>query len=205
MADENDDDVWSDEEDFLDLDVDFGLDVAAMRRHIDDGAFEEAEDENDEYEVDEGVFAAACGGAAKALEEGTPRDWVPMPKNIRRPDRIHKQFDGASSGIPESVGVSDRTSLVNMFRLFFSMEFLTRIVHATNEYAATQRETEQDKHKGKWTPIDVPTLTKFLGLTFLMGIVRKARMKDYWNRAPELFTPYFPEVITRDRFIAILR
>jgi hypothetical protein len=56
-----------------------------------------------------------------------------------------------------------------------------------------------------WTPVTLDELWIFLGLYFLMGIIRKPSMKDYWSTSPLLTTPVFPTAMSRNRFEAILR
>ena len=209
MAEADPDPDWSDDEGYLEVDLDFEAHIEQLRRrNIDNGELEEGDDDDGQdqgYEIDEGVFAEACTGAAKTVEENTKRSWFKMHTNVRRPpDRLFP-YDDTQTGIAPEIGVTLKTSIANMFRLFFSMEFLTRIVNATNDYARSEREANPERHRSAWMPLDVPSLTKFISLTFLMGIVRKARIKDYWNQAPEIVTPYFPQVMTRDRFTSILR
>src|SRR5271165_6468793 len=48
-------------------------------------------------------------------------------------------------------------------------------------------------------------MEKFLGLLFLVRILLKPRLADYWERDPLTETPMFSKITKRDRFMYILR
>lgn len=109
---------------------------------------------------------------------------------------------GCTLEAEEKIGL---VKIVDFFKLFFSQYFLQRIINATNTYAGQQRAAEPEKHKGKWTDIEIPEMIKFFTLTMLMGLIRKPRIKDYWTRLECISTPFFTSIMRRDRFVAILR
>ena len=78
-------------------------------------------------------------------------------------------------------------------------------MESTNTYTEQVRAAKPEKHKSKWVPADTPSLIKFIGLTFIMGVLKKARIKDYWTTTPELATPFFGHVMKRDRFVVLMR
>ena len=78
-------------------------------------------------------------------------------------------------------------------------------MESTNTYAEQVRAAKPEKHKSKWVPADTPSLIKFIGLTFIMGVLKKAQIKDYLTTTPELATPFFGHVMKRDRFVVLLR
>jgi hypothetical protein len=55
----------------------------------------------------------------------------------------------------------------------------------------------------KRTDITKSEMKKFLGLTLLMGQVRKDNLKDYWSTDPAIATPVFSQTMSRNRFEAI--
>ena len=48
-------------------------------------------------------------------------------------------------------------------------------------------------------------LLAFFGLNIGMGLLRLPQIRDYWSRSKVLSTPFFPSVMSRDRFLSILR
>ena len=97
------------------------------------------------------------------------------------------------------------TTVLDYFYLFFTTSFIGQLVARTNEYAAKVRAAKPEKNKMKWAPLDSGILKKFIGLTLLMGVIKKPRIKDYWSTKPPLATPYFNWTMPRDRFTTILR
>ena len=52
-----------------------------------------------------------------------------------------------------------------------------------------------------WTDVNEEELKKLLGLIMMMGFVQKnGRLSSYWSRDERLATPFFPSVMTRNRF-----
>lgn len=94
---------------------------------------------------------------------------------------------------------------IDFMKLFVSDETLDRVVLQTNLYARQRREAEPDKHRTSWIDVTVEEFRAFLGLCFLMGVIDKPQTKQYWSTSPLLNTPYFPEIMTRDRFTQIMR
>ena len=45
----------------------------------------------------------------------------------------------------------------------------------------------------------------FIGVTIAMGMLRLPRVKDYWSTSNVLSTPWFRSIMSRDRFLEILR
>ena len=45
----------------------------------------------------------------------------------------------------------------------------------------------------------------FIGISIAMGMLHLPRLKDYWSTNTILSTPWFPSVMSRDRFLVILR
>lgn len=138
-----------------------------------------------------------------------------MPRNLQEfSGKWTRQEPGASKcppivafeediGIAPEIDKSTLKSVIDYFFLFFTMEFVTEIMNATNLYAAEVRNKET--HKAEWEPVDVPTLNVFFCLCMIMGILDKPRMKDYWTRTIEIATPFFSAMLKRDRFMTILR
>ncbi|XP_021952231.1 piggyBac transposable element-derived protein 4 [Folsomia candida] len=77
-------------------------------------------------------------------------------------------------------------------------DIVDEIITQTNLYA-------DQKAIPNWKNVGVPELWRFFGLNMLTGVVQKPSLKDYWTRDPLTATPFFNEVMSRNRFEQILR
>lgn len=102
---------------------------------------------------------------------------------------------------------STSTPLV-YFLLFLTEEILAKIVRETKRYAETFFVTNRDNlspqsRARQWAraAFDVTKLKKYLGLTLLMGLLKKKDVKMYWStKFSCLSTPYFPSVMSRNLY-----
>ena len=131
-------------------------------------------------------------------------NWTDMVKNMKKHPPL-PPFDDEDTGIAPQLGLHPQKSIVDFFRVFFTLEFIHNIVTATNSYAEAVRTAYPNKHRGKWEPVTIQDISKFIGLTFLMGLLKKPALGDYWTVTKETATPFFTTVFRRDRFFAILR
>ena len=73
-----------------------------------------------------------------------------------------------------------------------------------NRNAATNR--RGGGHKGGWHPVDRAEMQAFIGLIIATGITRLLRLAMYWETGhPLTGTPGFSNVMSRDRFLQLLR
>lgn len=135
-------------------------------------------------------------------EPGTIVRWVRQELGVGKTPPI-TNFEEETGINTEYVNKSALRSAADFFYVFFTMEIVSELVHATNAYAAEIRRTAE--HKSEWTPVDAPTMRVFLALTMLMGILDKPRLKDYWSTTVQIATPFFSSMMKRDRFTTILR
>ena len=61
------------------------------------------------------------------------------------------------------------------------------------------------EQKGVEFPFYVEELMAFLGINIGMGLLRLPQIQDYWSKSKVLSTPFFPSIMSRDRFQTILR
>ena len=104
---------------------------------------------------------------------------------------------------------NDLSTLVepeNFFGLIITDEFLLQICKWTNENASAQRNRKRrESHEKKWEPITLIKLKAFLALLFLMPLVGKPNLKDYWSNKALTSTPGLKNILTRDEFLKIKR
>ena len=85
---------------------------------------------------------------------------------------------------------------LQVFQLMLTSAILDSIVTQTKLFA------EQKK-------VDFPfcseELLAFFGLNIGMGLLRLPQIRDYWSRSKVLSTPFFSSVMSRDRFLSILK
>ena len=81
---------------------------------------------------------------------------------------------------------------------------LQKIVEEKNRYA-TQNSITQSSHIKAWSPVTETELENFLGLSILMGHVQKGDPQSYWSTDLLLHTSIFGQIMSRDRYIHILR
>ena len=84
---------------------------------------------------------------------------------------------------------------LQVFKLFFTGVILQSIVTQTNLFAAA---------KGFQLHLYVEELQAFIAMVIAMGMLRLPRVRDYWCTDEMLSTPWFPAVMSRDRFFKIL-
>lgn len=114
-----------------------------------------------------------------------------------------KDFAGGESKICDNVPLTG-IEPVHYFELFFDNSLLETIVQETNRYESQNPKADYSKMK-PWRPLTVEELKTFLGLSILMGHIRKSKLRDYWSTDPLLTTPIFRQMMTRNRYFQILK
>ena len=123
-----------------------------------------------------------------------------------------KQQDGTPT-IPDTAeskinaDLSEEPTPIDFLNLFFD-DFYNLLVTQTNLYAQQYREAHpmlpRYSRARQWKDVSVDEMKKFLALYFLTGIVRKPELGQYWSTNPLIKTPMFNEIMSRNRFKAIL-
>ena len=107
--------------------------------------------------------------------------------------------------------VSNAESPLDYFLLFYPDNVLGKVVLETNRNAAqflaanppTPHAISKEK---RWTDVSEEEVRKFIGLIMMMGFVQKnGNLMSYWSKDERLATPYFPAVMSRNRFQKIKR
>lgn len=118
------------------------------------------------------------------------------------PQRNSVQFVG-TPGLKESV--QEQTPF-SYFSLFFTQTFFKLLTVETNAYAEIVflEDCGERARISDWKDTTVDEMKIFLGILFLMGLVRINRMNDCW-RKHYLFNLPFGKFMGRDRFLLLLR
>ncbi|CAG2240579.1 VLDLR [Mytilus edulis] len=108
-------------------------------------------------------------------------------------------------------GFEANFSPVDYFDKFLKTEdddLIDRIVDETNRYANQCQTTEnptRHARSNEWSPVRYAEMRAFIGLVLAMGIVKKSSIESYWEASGISETPNFRDVMSRNRFQAILR
>ena len=108
------------------------------------------------------------------------------------------------------VRMGDDVSPIDFFELYVTADMIELFVRETNRYAGQYMAQHKDSMKEhsyaqQWKPTDANEMKTFLGLIFLMGVVYKPRLSMYWSTDELYSTPIFSQVMTRDRFLVLLK
>jgi hypothetical protein len=109
-------------------------------------------------------------------------------------------FDESASGISTDE-IQDEPNALDIFRCFFSREFMQEIASETNKYY--QFVTEKIPPSAcsrlqKWRNTTIEELYVFLAVTMLMVRMKKLTILEYWSTDPLLATPQFSDFMSRD-------
>jgi hypothetical protein len=98
--------------------------------------------------------------------------------------------------------------IVQTFLLFFTEDFVNNIVQETNTYAQQficGKVFPLRSPARQWVPVTVNEMYVVIALFLLMGIISKPTLNSYFSPKRLLYTPAFPDVISRDRFQLICK
>lgn len=112
--------------------------------------------------------------------------------------QIHA-FDATNSG-SHVESIEDKSDPLSYFLLFVDEELAEILVSETNKYASA---IYQAKNMN-WKDVDLNEFFVFLGVMLLTGRHRKNKLRDNWSTDALMHTPIFSQVMSRNRFQAIL-
>ena len=120
-------------------------------------------------------------------------------------ERVVHTFMGGPCGRKdaEAPHITESSTPLSVFLLYFS-EIITLLVVETNRYYHRCLDTLDQG------PSTVPDITEaemfvFLAVTIQMGHCLRERVSDYWCRMDQFYTPFYSNVMKRDRYFHILR
>ena len=98
------------------------------------------------------------------------------------------------------LSAADNHTPLDLFKLFFSDSAVETLCKNTNKQAARSiaRGVEY-----KWTDVGVAEFYRYIGLIFLMGMVKLTDVRDYWRKCYYHTVPVAAEAMARDRFRTI--
>ena len=101
-----------------------------------------------------------------------------------------------------NVNTRDLKSCLDFFSLFFTPEVWQLLVSQTNLHAEQKRGLRESS---VWYPVTVDEMKAWLSLYLDIGLVTKPSISSYWSTEAVLSSPFFPSVMSRTRFLQILR
>ncbi|KAK7788744.1 hypothetical protein R5R35_000768 [Gryllus longicercus] len=102
----------------------------------------------------------------------------------------------------------NETTILSFFMLFFTEELMKYIADETNKFFEyTMENTPESMHSriSKWKETNFQELYCFIAVCLLMARVKKLKISEYWSKDILLNTPVFSDLISRDRFLILLR
>ena len=148
---------------------------------------------------------SGCGGRRTQVRGGNNYVWCPA---TRQPQRIGFTGNPGPTALAE---VSDPENFLEYFQLIINDDVLGIVVEETNRYAgqffsSTAGTLPTHSRAHDWKPLTLPELKIFLGLTLLTGILdKRGHLSDYWSKNPLLYTPFFGQTMSRNRYQNILK
>ena len=104
------------------------------------------------------------------------------------------------------VAVIDDQAPGSYFTIFFTDNIVEGIVAETNRYAEesiAHAELLPHSRANRWRPISTDELWLVFGVVFAMGLTDKLGLQSYWSSEEVIRTPFFENMMTRDRFLLI--
>jgi len=160
--------------------------LARERPHRNSRRFREMRSITPEYEED-------C--SSKSEKDLTDIRWA---SDLFQPT-FHK-FNSQHSGIKASIRYS--ASILDYFQLFCSEDFISFIVGTTNSYCSS---LDKNHNTINSQNTSLPEMYCFLALKFLMSRNKKLKYSEYWSNDKLLRCNIFGEVMSRDRFLYLLK
>lgn len=136
--------------------------------------------------------------SSESNSEINPRQFLWSAQNL-----IPKvfNFDENLPGIKAII--DDKSSILEIFQLFFSENMLKHIVGKTNNYYTTKTSHSKCSWLIAWKNT-VSEIYRFFALSMLISRVRKLSIDEYWSTDELLGTENFPRIMKKDRYISLL-
>ena len=139
------------------------------------------------------VAAPARPVAAPAAAPGYNFVWRNF-RGVEENPNAEKNFVGDTG---PSRQANAANSVTEHFRLFIDHNVIHSFCLETNRYA------NQNGVAG-FQAVELEEMMAFIAMNIAMGIVNTSDVKDFWSTDPILSHPWFPSVMSRDRFLQIV-
>ena len=111
---------------------------------------------------------------------------------------VFNEFDASASGPKHNL--EETASVLDYFKLFWTLQIVNIIVQETNRYAnALPAATEP------WVDICADELNAFISIFIVMGIKKLPSVSMYWSENEMVKCPWISKVMSRTRFYQINR
>ena len=179
------------------------------------GHSDEESDENLEFDYEEFKDNLPLACFLPRSEESEDEEQFEMPSDEEEEEEsdseewgsdviTHDDFDFDESSVGLKVRMLPNKSALDFFELIFTDDLHNLIITETNRYATQQRK-EPRNQKMPWTTLTIEEFKTWLGLYLSMGIVQQPSLMNYWTQSTLTKTPGIAAVMTRTRFLQILR
>ena len=101
-----------------------------------------------------------------------------------------------SSSCGPTLRTKQATTPLQVLQLFLTKAILEEIVRQTKIFAAQKKADFEFCYE---------ELLAFIGITIAMGLLKLPQIRDYWSKHEILATPWFPAIMSRDRYFQILQ
>ncbi|XP_071479178.1 piggyBac transposable element-derived protein 4-like [Diadema antillarum] len=111
-------------------------------------------------------------------------------------------------GVNPALGLSESSTPLDCYLKFISNETFERVAEESNRYAESclkENPPSPTSPAKKWSKTSAGELIIFWALCMLMGVVGKPLIQLYWSTRQSIQTPFFGQIMTRDRFQLLLR
>ena len=175
---------------------------------IDENRLESSDSSDSDSESDdetEGNINVTQGNDDRPVSAETQWDWQLPSSTNYVPGAF--TFDSRVSGIQQNCPITEESKEIDYFLLFFDEELMQYIVDETNRYyqnKVSDGDVSESTRK-VWKDVSVSEMYSFLSLTMSMPLVYKGDVKDYWSTNPLIKTEIFSKVMSRDRYLVLLR
>ena len=132
------------------------------------------------------------------------------------PEKLHESHWNEGPLTPKSIPFASLSKInvdttafdvVKFYELFFDKHITDKLVLETNIYAnqlKSARTLSPHARLNKWVNTNSEEMKTFLGLVIAMGLVQQLTIGDYWSHDEVVSTPFFPAIMPRNRFLAIM-
>ena len=155
-----------------------------------------------------GAYARVPAGRRGVRQTGVGRDsvWTEVNAEFLPTEGLRPRIV-VDNNITAETDADTLVEPMGFAGLYLDDALIDLTVEQTNRYAAQLNESTLNppKHSfiATWTDVSRNEIKQWLGLTFLTGLIKKNKVRDYWSTNPLHSTPIFQAIMTRNRYQAI--